>query len=130
MKKYLTTFAIGLLICLSLAYSQGLFKGPGLQESYRILSDGCFLAGVLIGGLGLLAWISGMGQFNGMRYLAYWLVNTFRWGFPRKAPMSYPEFLKEKPGKQRTANFLVIPGAVFLAMSGLFILLYNQAGSA
>ncbi len=126
MKRYLPAIVLGLLLSLGVCLGQGLFKNPGSQEAFRILSDAFLLPGVLVTGMGLLSWMAGQGQFNGFKYAVYLTWNTFRWGFPRKKTMTYHDFLQENPEKQVSARYMALPGLVFLALSALFLLMYHR----
>ena len=125
MKKGVIAFLAGLVICLLVGLSQGLFRGGPVKETYRILSDGFFVATVLVGGIGLLAWISGKGQFTGIRYIGHWVVSALRWGYPRQKPMNYAEFREQKTPRGSGAQFMLIPGAALLLLAALFLILYN-----
>ena len=130
MKRYLPATLLGLILCLGLALSQGLFKGQSPRESFRILSDGFFLAGVVVGGFGLMAWISGMGQFTGLRYAMHLAWGMLRPGIHRAKTLNYQEFREQHPEKGVEARYLLIPGAVFMLLAALFLLLYHRVTAA
>lgn len=126
MKKHLIAIVVGLFISLMTFLAQGLFLGPDTQQSYRILSDGFFLSGVLLAGTGLLSWIAGKGQFTGIRYLGHWLGTTLGWGYPKKRPMGYYEYRQQQSQRSIGSGFLLLPGLGFLALAVVFLLLFNQ----
>lgn len=119
--KYGIPALIGAAITLTVAMGQGL-GGVGSAWSLRALSDGCFVTTVLMGGLGVLVWVSTTGFFDIFTYAGKSLLVLF-------SPMKQPEKLKkfyeykaDKDEKRKKADFtLLIVGAAYLLLSFAFL---------
>ena len=119
--KYGIPALIGAAIALTVAMGQGL-GGVGSAWSLRALSDGCFVTTILLGGMGVLVWVSTTGFFDIFTYAGKSLLVLF-------SPMKQPEKLKkfyeykaDKDEKRKKADFtLIIVGGAYLLLSLAFL---------
>ncbi len=132
LKRYLASYGIGFLLALLVANMQGLFRAV-VEEPYKILSNALFVPAVLFLSLGLLSWIASDGQFDSLKYVAYYVKQTFRWGWPRPKIQNYHDFIselkadREDKKKRRVGyGFLLVVGLTFLLGAGIFNILFNQ----
>ena len=96
-------------------------------ELYRVLSDAFFLPGVLLVLSGLLMWLSKEGTLDGVGFVLsraiHLLIPTA--GLQRE---TYGEYVERKRGKRSGSfGFLIIVGAVSVAVSLIFTALYMNA---
>ena len=123
--KYLITFGVGAILSLIVMNSKDLFTQTDLATIYHILSDSFFVSGVLLGGLGLLVFVSNEGVFD---ILVFGTKQFF--GFFRKdKEQKYADFYEYKEAKaQRKLKFgsILVCGAFFILLAVVMLLLYKQ----
>ena len=117
-KGLLINFAIGAVITVAVIALRWSMNVSFLQK----LCDGLFVAGVLILGIGGLKFFRNQGAFDMMSYsISYVFYTTFP-----SAKMNRPEELQDeefyeyklrKRSERKSSSGLVIPGAVFMALS-------------
>lgn len=100
---------------------QGFGSAENAAERIRMLSNSALLAGVLLAGIGALAWVSGEHFFDGIRYAVSSLFSHLR-GKPKRYATYYDYIHREK---EKGGGFsLLVPGLVFLglatALTGLY----------
>ena len=121
------TAAIGLAISALTAWYQGFSPAQPFALNARYLSDGCFVAAVLLVGVGALCWISGTGFFDIFAYAVKSLLVLFT---PLRRPrdqISFYDYKLLKASRRRAApRFIVDVGVVFLGLSVLFLWLYHR----
>ena len=74
---YVITLVVGLVISIPLAYYRGLGTAENTAFACRYLSDGLFVAGVLLTGFGMMVWISTTGFFDMFSYAGHSLLVLF-----------------------------------------------------
>ena len=117
---YGIALAVGLGIALAVAFYRGLsLHQPGHMIA-SALSDGFFVAGVLIFGVGGLMLISYTGFFD---MISYGMRSFFILILPHKMPEKEPKFYDYKVEKEKRRGkptyTLLIVGAGLLLLSGL-----------
>lgn len=122
--KYFITVGCGLIIALLVAMSSDLFSQTQAFIIFRILSDSCLVAGVLITGMGLLLFVSNEGAFDGITYGFKVLFQMFK---PKVKPVkeSYYDYRVARGRNKLAFGFLVICGSAFLVLSIIFTILYS-----
>ena len=125
------TVAAGILIAWGAAAARGLKPGTGTAMTLRYWSDGCFVAAVLIGGIGALTWISTTGLFDIFKYGFSSVITLFTPFRKPKDQMSFYDYKTYQAEKRRPARFeLLAVGVFFLALSILLLMAYSSAGGA
>ena len=125
------TVAAGILIAWGAAAARGLKPGAGTAMTLRYWSDGCFVAAVLIGGIGALTWISTTGLFDIFKYGFSSVITLFTPFRKPKDQMSFYDYKTYQAEKRRPARFeLLAVGVFFLALSILLLMAYSSAGGA
>lgn len=122
-KYYLITTAICLLIASLIAIYQ--FKNYAspekrLSEYFIAMSDGCFVSGVIVGGIGSLVLISGEGFFDLIAYGLGILVKAFS-----KKTNNHESFVDYKQRKESERGnvkiwFIAVVGAAFIILGIIF----------
>jgi hypothetical protein len=112
---WLASIAVGVVICLLVAAAE---QG---SAPLAIASDSCFVAGVLLAGLGALAWIATFGGFNALGYGTYLL---FRKLSPSKSKFenrkTYLEYSLEKQEHHKAPKAILVPGLAYLLLAAIF----------
>ena len=131
-RQYGTSYAVcvivGLLITGLTAVSREFGPGQTISMNARILSDGCFVAGLLMTGVGLLVWISTTGFFDIFSYGFHSLLVLFS---PLRKPENHETFFDYKTAKEERRGkpmaAIVIVGVGYILVSLLCLVLYYAA---
>ena len=128
--QYAAAVFAGLVIAVPVAVSQGLSWGQPAYLSARYLSDGFFVAGLLITGVGGLVWISSTGFFDIFSYGFHSLLVLFSSLRHPKDHESYYDYKTLKEEKRgQPLYFLVIVGAALLLLAVICLGLYYNLPS-
>ncbi len=98
----------------------GLFSETSFVRIYKLLSDGFLVVGMLAFGIGLLVYFSTLGAFNFLSFTALKIASKFVHTMPI-ATMSYGDYVNGKKKSDAKFSYLLITGAVLLAVCGIFI---------
>ena len=123
--KYLITFGVGVILSAIVMYSKGLFAQTDAATIYHILSDSFIVSGVLLGGLGLLVFVSNEGVFD----IIIFGTRQFFGFFRKKKDTKYADFYEYKESRaQNKLKFgsILVVGAFFVALSAVMLVLYKQ----
>lgn len=122
---YWITAAVALAIAAAVAVHQGLAWPQSPALTCRFLSDGFFVSGVLLTGLGGLVWVSSTGFFDIFSYAFKSLLVLFS---PMKKPHEHEKFYEYKLAKEAKRSkplyFLLVVGLACVALSLVCLMLY------
>ncbi len=128
MKKWrgvLVCAAVALLIALPVSHLRGFEWGLASALNCRYLSDGFFVAGLLLTGLGALIWISTTGFFDIMSYGVHSLTVLFSSLKRPKDHETYYDYKVARDAKRGKPRFVILfVGLGCIALSVLFLALY------
>ena len=126
-KRFLPSAIITVVLAVLVAWLRGVGISRTAAENCGALSDAFFVTGTLVGGIGILAWISTTGFFDMISYglQGLWI---------RLTPFLHPsgqkpfyEYKLERQTKRRSpVASLLIVGAVCIALAGGFLALYYR----
>lgn len=124
--KYSITAAIGTAFAVLIASQRGAFSSVTTADTLMAWCDGCFASAVLLGGIGLLAFVAAGGFFDifsfGIRKLMLMLQRD-----DNKLKGSYVDYKTAKAAKGRGGyGFLLIMAIIFLAGAFALLALYSQ----
>lgn len=98
-----------------------------LLDWYRLLSDAFGVPGLLLAGFGVLCWLAGEGAMDGVMYGLHTLGAYLIPGRRLEKRKTYADFVAERREKKRFSfGFLLISGAVCVAISLVFMLLFDS----
>ena len=122
--RYGITAAICLIIAITVARSGGMSQENTLAANMGCLSDGFFVAGVFVGGPGLLMWISSTGFFD---LFGYAMRSVRRVLMPGKLDhLTFYDYKTSKLEKrEKPVRFVAITGLACIALAGIFLVLYS-----
>ncbi len=133
MKKKLLQYgistAVGALISVWVMYIENLFgvEGYPAETVFTILADAFFVSGILLALFGALLWIATTGFFDGVSFAFRSAAHLFL-PFLHLEKKSFYDYKTEKAGKRAPAQFfLLIVGAGYLTLSGIFLILWATA---
>lgn len=123
--QYAAATVAGLAIAIPVALAQGFAFGQAAYRNAGCLSDGCFIAGVLLTSVGLLSWISTTGFFDLFAYALHSLPVLFT---ALKKPEEHESYYDYKAMREEKRDkplyFLIIVGVACLLLSVIFLGLY------
>ncbi len=123
-KKILIWAGTGILLCLASARANGLFQQEQTAEVFGKLSDSCFLAGVILAGIGGLSYMASEGFYDILSYGVKTVWTLFRTGKP---PVGFAEYKEKKAAERRPwRKEAFFTGLVFLLLSVIFLILYHN----
>ena len=121
---WLICAAAALAICAAVVLYESSYADWSLT---RMISDGFFVAGVILAGLGALVWVASFGGFTALGYGWYLLVRKLS---PSRAKfgerISYLEYVQQHGKKNRTPACIWGTGLICIAAAGVFLYLYWQ----
>lgn len=113
-----------------IARYQGLDAAQTLSMNARFLSDGCFVVGLLMTGVGLLTWVSTTGFFDMLSYGVIYGVRAVvgLFGGSRKPnDQTFYDYKMAKEEKRGAAQYaILVSGIVFIALSVVFLMTYYR----
>lgn len=123
--RRIVLIAAATAIAYLIAVGRGLDWNQPLQLNARYLSDGFFVVGFMMTGMGLLMWVSSMGFFDIMSYGVKSLLMLFSL---LKAPEEHPSYFDYKMAREAKRGKMkfgmLIAGAVYLALSVICLAVY------
>ena len=114
-----------------LAYSRGLSADLPFSENCRYLSDGFFVTGMVLFGVGGLLWAATTGFFDMLTYSARFglhvLIGFFAPGL-RKPRQGFYDYKLERQAARKKGRAwpLLAAGAAMIAAAGAFLVLYYR----
>lgn len=123
--KWLISSIAGLVVATFIMATNGVFSGELVKvEIMKFISDGFFVSGVLLLGVGLLIFCSRNGTFDMLSYAVKVAIRTI---FTTENRESFYDYKQRMGEKVTPCAFLIVPGAVFLLLSVCFVGLFYQA---
>lgn len=123
--KYGVTVLAGLVITIPAAMARGFVWGGNAGLNVRYLSDGFFVAAVMLIGVGALTWVSSTGFFDMFSYAFKSLLLLFS---SLKGPKEHPtyfDFKTARAEKRAKAQFFILfVGLGYLAASLICLAVY------
>ncbi len=123
--KYLITFGVGFFLSFLVMYSKNLFGTTDPATIFHILSDSFMVAGVMLGGLGLLVFVSNEGVFDILIFGTKQFFGFFRKAKTQKFADLY-EYKEAKAQKKLKFGSILVCGAFFLIASAVMLILYHR----
>ena len=123
LKRYIITFAIGLVLTFLVVWYRGIFSETELVKIFHTLCDAFFIVGALLSCGGLLVFSSNEGTFDMIVYGLQSFWSMFRKNKKLKYETFY-DYRESRNGKKISFGYIVFTGLFFLAVSGVMYLLY------
>ena len=125
LKSYLFLLVIGVALAAAVAYSN---RDMGYPITH-LLSDGFFVAGVLLGGSGVIGFAGSKGTFDIMGYGMKVTVNAaFSWMIPQDSDLGkkedFIEYRDRKASTRKDPKPLMLVGATLILLGLVFYAAY------
>ena len=90
----------------------------------RMFCDGCFVAGVMLLGLGALVWVANFDGFTALGYSWYLLTRRFSFSNAKfEERMSYLEYVQKHRQKTKSPVCMTVMGLVCIAAASVLLFL-------
>ena len=120
-KKFLVNMIIGLVIAAVVFF---LYWGDDRAILHRFC-DGCFVAGVVLMGMGGLKVARTAGTFDIMSYgIAEAVHMTLPWLRTEKKDADFAAYKERKREERKPSGDLLAAGGIYLALAAIFLVLY------
>ncbi len=124
LKRFLITLAVGIVLAIGFMFMLGAFSKETSKETFKALSDSCFVSGILIVGVGLLAVAANAGTFTMLGYSVSLWFKLLRKDLSSES-RSYYEYRKRRLEKKSPVLHYICAGAILLLAALTFLVLYN-----
>ena len=124
--KDFVTIIIAILIVTAIFCYEISLTGGDTKAIIKAVSDGFFVSGALMTGLGILTIIANEGYFNGMTYLGKMVAEKIRYRSMPGRSISYYEYLQEKSGEKKSVGNLMAVGIFCLSIATMFVLMHEM----
>lgn len=122
--NWIVSIIIALLIAFFfIAANQGFAGTLSGTDRTRVISDGFFVSGVLVGGCGLMVFVSRKGSFD---IISYGVKAAIRIIFKTEDGESYYDYKQRKAEKVTPCAHMIVPGAFMLLISALYVWMFYQ----
>ncbi len=121
--QYVISALVGVCISVGVMSARGIFSEDRPVQIMAMLSDGFFVAGIVLSCVGLIIFVGNGGVFDMLAYSMILFFSLFRKNLERKYKDFY-EYREAKKGTKRSLAFLLIVGLCYIALAALFLILY------
>ena len=122
---YLITTAVLLVFAVLVALSEGVFTATYPKDLWSGLSTAFFVPGILSVGFGALVVCSNAGAFDMLSYAFQTLFRIFKKDPIDRKYGDYYGYRQAMKEKKRSFWYLIIVGAVFTLIGGVFLIVFN-----
>ncbi len=123
--KYLITLAVGFFLAFLVMYSKNVFGMTDPATIFHILSDSFIVSGVMLGGLGLLVFVSNEGVFDILVFGTKQFFGFFRKNKEKKYADFY-EYKTARQGQKLKFGSILVCGAFFILLAVVMLILHKQ----
>ena len=123
---YLITATVGIIIFIIIICVKKIWNADETYAVMHILSDASFVPGVMLAGMGLIIFASNGGAFDMLAYATIRFFDLFRRDVRNKKYKDFYEYREAKKDKKRGMAFMLIVGAAFIVLAGIFLIVYLQ----
>ncbi len=126
MKKAAVKYGLSILLGMGMVWvvqnNYGYNSGMEPVQRYLVLCNAFTIPGTILLMVGILVFISGTGALDGITYALRWLRLTL---LPFGKQPRYDEYVKARRERKKVSGgFLMISGALFLAVAIVFLVLF------
>lgn len=124
--EYLITTLVGAVIVVIVVCAQKIWT-QGVVAKMGTLSDAFFAAGVFIGCIGLLVFVSDRGAFDMLKYAVVMLIAKFKRNVKDRKYKDFNEYRAARSEREnKPIAYMLIVGVCFLLVAIVFLILYYK----
>lgn len=128
--RYLITTGVGMLIVLLIVLMKNGFTETDVTIALQIWCDAFFVSGVFLTCGGLIVVASNGGVFDMLGYAVSLLWYTFKSSKVERKYKTFYDYREARKDRKRSVSYVLIVGLVLLAISVVFLILYDTVGAA
>ena len=128
--RYLITAGVGLLIVLLVVLMKNGFEEQDVEIAMQIWCDAFFVSGVFLTCGGLIVVASNWGVFDMLGYAVSLLWYTFKSSKVERKYKTFYDYREARKDRKRSVSFVLIVGLALIAVSVVFLILYETVGAA
>ncbi|MCM1440841.1 MAG: DUF3899 domain-containing protein [Roseburia sp.] len=121
---YIISAVIGIIIFVVIICTKKIWNAETSKVTVQILCDAFFVPGVCLAGVGLLIFASNGGVFDMLSYAVIRFFDLFKRDVRNKKYKDFYEYREAKKGRKRGMAFMLIVGAVFVAISVILLIVW------
>ena len=124
---YIISAVIGAIIFIIIICVKKIWNEGETQAVMHILSDACFVPGVLLAGVGLIIFASNGGAFDMLAYAVIRFFDLFKRDPRNKKYKDFYEYREAKKDRKRGMAFMLLVGVAYIALAVIFLIVYYKA---
>ena len=128
--RYLITTGVGVLIVLLIVLMKNGFTETDVEIAMQIWCDAFFVSGVFLTCGGLIVVASNGGVFDMLGYAVSLLWYTFKSSKVERKYKTFYDYREARKDRKRSVSYVLIVGLAMLAISVVFLILYDTVGAA
>ena len=128
--RYLITTGVGMLIVLLVVLMKNGFTETDVEIVMQIWCDAFFVSGVFLTCGGLIVVASNGGVFDMLGYAVSLLWYTFKSSKVERKYKTFYDYREARKDRKRSVSYVLIVGLALLAISVVFLILYDTVGAA
>lgn len=128
--RYLITTGAGMLIVLLVVLMKNGFTETDVEIAMQIWCDAFFVSGVFLTCGGLIVVASNGGVFDMLGYAVSLLWYTFKSSKVERKYKTFYDYREARKDRKRSVSYVLIVGLAMLAISVVFLILYDTVGAA
>ena len=128
--RYLITTGAGMLIVLLVVLMKNGFTETDVEIAMQIWCDAFFVSGVFLTCGGLIVVASNGGVFDMLGYAVSLLWYTFKSSKVERKYKTFYDYREARKDRKRSVSYVLIVGLALLAISVVFLILYDTVGAA
>ena len=127
--RYLITTGVGMLIVLLIVLMKNGFTETDVEIAMQIWCDAFFVSGVFLTCGGLIVVASNGGVFDMLGYAVSLLWYTFKSSKVERKYKTFYDYREARKDRKRSVSYVLIVGLALLAISVVFLILYDTVGA-
>lgn len=123
--KFLVDLGIATVVAVLVWVLEDLFHAETSQDTFRILSDGFFVAGAMFLAMGGMTWTKNGGVMDGLGFTFKTVLARIRSDY-ETSRMTFAEYREEREKKASSPVPMVLAGLVHIVLAAVTLLIYQK----
>ena len=123
--KFLVDLGIATIVAVLVWVLEDLFHAETPQDTFRILSDGFFVAGAMFLAMGGMTWTKNGGVMDGLGFTFKTVLARIRSDY-ETSRMTFAEYREEREKKGSSPVPMVLAGLVHIVLAAVTLLIYQK----
>ena len=123
--KFLVDLGIATVVAVLVWVLEDLFHAETPQDTFRILSDGFFVAGAMFLAMGGMTWTKNCVVIDGLGFTFKTVLARIRSDY-ETSRMTFAEYREEREKKASSPGPMVLAGLVHIVLAAVTLLIYQK----